>query len=58
VDGSRAPYKVTLAHCIGGVASSGFDGAVRLWEGNTSTCLRILRPERRYERLDITVAEH
>ena len=27
---------------------------MRLWEASTGTCLRILRPERRYERLDIT----
>ena len=36
------------------VASGGFDGTVRLWEASTGACLRILRPERRYERLDIT----
>jgi hypothetical protein len=27
---------------------------VRLWQSSTGTALRILRPERRYERLDIT----
>jgi WD40 repeat protein len=36
------------------VASGGFDGTVRLWQSSTGTALRILRPERRYERLDIT----
>jgi WD40 repeat protein/transcriptional regulator with XRE-family HTH domain len=36
------------------VASGGFDGTVRLWQATTGTCLRILRAERRYERLDIT----
>jgi WD40 repeat protein len=36
------------------MASGGFDGTVRLWETSTGTWLRTLRPERRYERLDIT----
>jgi WD40 repeat protein len=36
------------------VASGSWDGTLRLWEASTGTCLRILRPERRYERLDIT----
>ena len=36
------------------VTSRSFDGTVRLWEASTGTSLRILRPERRYERLDIT----
>jgi WD40 repeat protein len=36
------------------VISGGYDGTVRLWESSTGTCLRTLRAERRYERLDIT----
>ena len=36
------------------VASGSFDGTVKLWEGKRGTCLRTLRAERRYERLDIT----
>jgi WD40 repeat protein len=36
------------------LASGGFDGAIRLWETSTGTSLRTLRPERRYERVNIT----
>jgi transcriptional regulator with XRE-family HTH domain len=36
------------------LASGGGDGTVRLWEAQSGTCLRTLRAERRYERLDIT----
>ena len=36
------------------VASGSLDGKVRLWEAHSGSGLRTLRPERRYERLDIT----
>ncbi len=36
------------------VASGGVNGTVRLWETPSGACLRVLRAERRYERMDIT----
>lgn len=36
------------------VASGSFDGMVRLWDARSGACLRTLRPEHRYERMDIT----
>ena len=36
------------------LASGGVDGTVRLWETASGACVRTLRIERRYERLDIT----
>ena len=35
------------------VASASRDGTVRLWEASSGTCLRTLRVERSYERMDI-----
>ena len=34
--------------------SAGLDGTVRLWDAPTNTELRMLRPDRLYERLDVT----
>jgi WD40 repeat protein len=36
------------------VASGGHDGAVRLWDTDSFAMLRTLRPDRRFERMDIT----
>jgi hypothetical protein len=36
------------------VASGSDDGAVKFWEAGSGDCLRTLRSDRRYERLDIT----
>src|SRR2546430_2515678 len=36
------------------LASGGLDGTVRLWEASSGVSLRILRSDRRYERVDIT----
>jgi WD40 repeat protein len=35
-------------------ASGSFDGTVMLWDLKSRACVRTLRAERRYERLDIT----
>jgi len=36
------------------LASGSFDGALRLWDTRSGVCLRSMRTDRRYERLDIT----
>jgi hypothetical protein len=36
------------------LASGSLGGTVRLWEARSGACLRTLRADRRYERLDIT----
>jgi WD40 repeat protein len=63
--GTELPLATLQGH-IGGVfgvalsadgqllVSGGFDGMIRLWEASTGASLRTLRPERRYERVDIT----
>ena len=36
------------------VASGGDDGWVRLWDARSGECMRALRSDRHYQRLDIT----
>ncbi|MBV9168561.1 MAG: hypothetical protein JOZ81_00570 [Chloroflexi bacterium] len=35
-------------------ASGGDDGTLRLWQPKSGDCLRVLRSDRQYQRLDIT----
>ena len=35
------------------LASGSLDGSVMLWEPKTRACLRMLRPDRRYERMEL-----
>jgi hypothetical protein len=55
VQGHSGPVHCVLLSADGRLlVSGGEDGTVRLWETSTGACLRILRSDRRYERLDIT----
>ena len=36
------------------IVSGGLDGTVRLWDTSSFSLVRTLRPDRRYERMDIT----
>jgi hypothetical protein len=45
---------VALTKDGGLVVSGGVDGTVRVWEATSGACLRTLRADRSYERLDIT----
>jgi WD40 repeat protein/transcriptional regulator with XRE-family HTH domain len=45
-----------IAFSLGGriLASGGLDGTIKLWDSTTCSPVRTLRPDRRYERMDIT----
>jgi WD40 repeat protein len=52
----HANWVVSVAFSPDGhsLASAAEDGTLRLWDSQTGTCLKILRPERPYERMNIT----
>jgi WD40 repeat protein len=55
LEGHTGPVYVVALNADGSLLASGsIDGTVRLWEPSTAAALRILRSDRRYERLDIT----
>jgi WD40 repeat protein len=54
LQGHTGPVAVTLSADGRLLASGGLDGAVRLWEVSSGACVRILRSDRQYERMDIT----
>jgi WD40 repeat protein len=45
---------VALSADGGLVVSGSNDGTIKLWDPNSGACLRTLRGDRRYERMDIT----
>jgi WD40 repeat protein len=47
-------WSVALSRSGDLLASGGADGTVRLWQASTGRCMRTLRGDRRYERVDIT----
>jgi WD40 repeat protein len=57
LSGSRSPvWSVALSGDGRVLASGGDDGVVRVWDPSNGECMRALRADRRYERLDITGA--
>ena len=55
LEGHTGPVMAVALSSDGRLLASGsFDGSLRLWDTSSGNCLRSLRTDRRYERLDIT----
>ena len=51
---SGAVWSLALSNAGTLLASGGFDGTLRLWDVRSGALLHTMRPDRRYERMDIT----
>ena len=47
-------YSVIFSPSAGSLASASHDGMIKLWEVQTGECLKTLRNDRPYERMNIT----
>jgi WD40 repeat protein len=55
LSGHTAPvHRVVFSADGRQLASGGLDGTVRIWDVSSAACLRILRSDRQYERMNIT----
>ena len=51
---SSGVWRVALSADGSLAVSAGLDGTVRLWDARSGAALRMLRPDRLYERMDVT----
>ena len=53
---TRAVWQVAFSPCGKTIASCSEDETIRVWNPSSGECLRLMRPQRPYERMDITQA--